>query len=252
LQAERANIHLPLRPQETYMVRLTLLLGELFPLFYEALAPFDSSRRSTEAISSLQFGKQRCQLEEIVLTNEDTEGWTGFTSLNNLVEQASRVCFRREATLTLEFASLTTFSRGNHKTGYGAHAALFPLPQYVFFNLATRWSEIAPPELADVVQPERLEQYLQEDGVVITDYDLHPHHVHFTTHQQPGFLGTCTYQLRGPDEYTTPEAPLTLRQQIYLLAQLAFYSGVGYKTAMGMGQTRLKESKGVGFSALHS
>jgi CRISPR-associated endoribonuclease Cas6 len=33
---------------------------------------------------------------------------------------------------------------------------------------------------------------------------------------------------------------LTIRQQVYLLAQLAFYSGVGYKTAMGLGQVRLR------------
>src|SRR2546421_25689 len=33
-QAERENLHLPLDPEKTYMVRITLLLGELFPLFY--------------------------------------------------------------------------------------------------------------------------------------------------------------------------------------------------------------------------
>jgi CRISPR/Cas system endoribonuclease Cas6 (RAMP superfamily) len=48
----------------------------------------------------------------------------------------------------------------------------------------------------------------------------------------------CKYNLRGPDEEVkgTEEAPLTVRQQILLLAQLAFYCGIGYKTAMGMGQ----------------
>jgi len=58
-------------------------------------------------------------------------------------------------------------------------------------------------------------------------------------HPQRGFLGTCSYQLRGPDEETTSEMPLTVRQQLYLLAQLAFYCGVGYKTPMGMGRVRL-------------
>jgi hypothetical protein len=36
----------------------------------------------------------------------------------------------------------------------------------------------------------------------------------------------------------TADAPLSVRQQILLLGQLAFYTGVGYKTAMGMGMTR--------------
>ncbi len=35
-----------------------------------------------------------------------------------------------------------------------------------------------------------------------------------------------------------PETPLTVRQQIFLLAMFAFYCGIGYKTAMWMGQVR--------------
>src|ERR1700737_4462137 len=33
LEAERNNVHLPLDPAKTYTIRITLLLGELFPLF---------------------------------------------------------------------------------------------------------------------------------------------------------------------------------------------------------------------------
>ncbi len=41
------------------------------------------------------------------------------------------------------------------------------------------------------------------------------------------------YQKEG-----SPEVPLTARQQMLLLAQMSFYCGVGYKTAMGLGQAR--------------
>ncbi len=242
LKAERGNVHLPLHPQETYTVRLTLLLSDLFPLFYEALSPFDAARRRSRpagATSLLRLGKQHCQLEEVILTNDPPTGPTGFVSLASLVEQASQTPFHRHSALKLEFTSLTTFSRGN-KASYGNYPALLPLPELVFQNLVRRWEDIAPPELLGVIEKDRLERYLQEDGVIIVDYDLKPHHVHFTTHEQHGFIGSCTYQLRGPDERTTPEAPLTLRQQIFLLAQLAFYSGVGYKTTMGLGQVRAR------------
>src|SRR5438876_5266572 len=37
LEVERENIHLALEPEKTYMVRITLLRGELFPLFYDTL-----------------------------------------------------------------------------------------------------------------------------------------------------------------------------------------------------------------------
>ncbi|HEV2655573.1 MAG TPA: CRISPR system precrRNA processing endoribonuclease RAMP protein Cas6, partial [Ktedonobacteraceae bacterium] len=81
-----------------------------------------------------------------------------------------------------------------------------------------------------------IEQYIQDDGVIVTDYDLKTHRLKFTTHQQQGFIGTCKYHLRGPDEEM--DAALSLRQQVLLLGQLAFYCGVGYKTSMGMGRTR--------------
>ncbi len=240
LKAEQQNIHLPLDPQKTYTIRLTLLLGDLFPLFYNALMQFNTPQSNATIPPFLRLGKQLFLLEEVQLSNDDPSGWTGFTSLSTLVEQARSVQCSKTTTLTLDFASLTTFSRNNTKTGYGLHAVMLPLPQFVFANLLRRWEDIAPPELSQIVQKEYMERYLQEDGAIIIDYNLQAHHVHFTTHLQRGFVGTCTYQLRGCHEKSDAEVPLTIGQQMHLLAYLAFYSGVGYKTATGLGQARLK------------
>jgi len=240
LEVERRNTHLPLEPEQTYTLRLTLLLGELFPLFHEALVSLTSQNIHGVRPPFIQLGKQLLLLEEVQISNENAPGWTGFTPLISLIEQASQMRFGREVFLTLDFRSLTAFSRGNSKSGYGLFAIMLPLPQMVFQNLARRWEDIAPPEMAGIIQKERIEQYLQEDGAIIVDYKLTAHHVHFTTHQQRGFVGACTYQLRGPDEPASSDAPLTIRQQLYLLARLAFYTGIGYKTAMGLGQARLK------------
>jgi len=245
LDAERRNVHLPLEPAHTYTVRLTLLLGELFPLFHQALVDFSTQQTREARPPFMQLGKQLFLLEEVQVTNDGAAGWTGFTSLSSLVEHARGIKLGRESELTLEFASLTTFSRGNPKTGYGANQVMLPLPQFVFQNLARRWQDIAPPELAGVVQSAELDEYLQNDGIIIVDYNLKAHHVHFTTHQQRGFVGTCTYQLRRAREFSeapSGESPLTLRQQLYLLANLAFYSGIGYKTAMGLGRARIATS----------
>jgi CRISPR-associated endoribonuclease Cas6 len=240
VKAEHENIHLPLSPEKTYTIRVTLLLGELFPLFHQALTQFSLSSAGTTSMPFIQLGKQLFLLEEVILSKDDPTGWSSFTSLDTLVEKAQRMYFGKSAEFTLEFASLTTFSRGNVRTGYGTYPVMVPLPLFVFQNLLRRWQDIAPPDLLPLIQQDRVEHYLLEDGPIIVDYDLRPHYVHFTTHVQRGFFGTCTYQLRGPDEKTTPEEPLTARQQIYVLAQLAFYSGIGYKTAMGLGQARLK------------
>jgi CRISPR-associated endoribonuclease Cas6 len=239
-EAERGNVHLPLTPEKTYNVRITLLLGELFPLFHNALTDFKlETMFGANKPPFMQLGKQQFLLEEVIVDTDDSSGWTGFTSFEKLVEKAKALRLGRIEPLTLEFSSLTTFNRTCARSKiYGDHHALLPLPQYVFPGLARRWRELAPPEMAGIVQGERIEQYTLDDGVIIADYNLKPHTVKFTTHWQQGFVGKCKYHLRGSDEATTDETPLTMRQQILLLAQLAFYCGVGYKTSMGMGRAR--------------
>ena len=238
-EAQRANVHLPVDPEKTYGVRVTLLLGELLPLFHEALTRFNMARVEEKKPPFMQIGKRLFSLEEVIADDGDASSWTGFTSFSSIVEQAQALRPGKLERLAMEFASLTTFKRSNQKSQiYGGHYALLPLPQYIFPGLARRWQELAPPEFAGVVQMERIAHYIENEGVVISDYDLKPHQVHFTTHVQPGFVGRCTYDLRGPDEAAKEEAALTVRQQLWLLGQLAFYCGVGYKTAMGMGQVR--------------
>ena len=238
-EAEKENIHLPVTPEKTYTIRITLLLGELFPLFYNALADFNlTTFTGDKRPPFIQIGKQTFLLEEVIADPENSTGWAGFTSFTDLVEKVRATKLRSTEHIKLEFASLTTFNRSSARTReYGSHHALLPLPEYVFSGLARRWQELAPPELADIIQKDLLEQYIRDDGIIISDYDLRVHHVKFTTHLQTGFIGKCQHTLRGPDE--AAEGELSVRQQLLLLAQLSFYCGVGYKTAMGMGQARL-------------
>jgi len=239
LEAERENVHLPVSQEKTYTIRLTLLLAELFPLFYNTLMYFNMAETGAKKLPFIQLGKREFLLEEVICSPDDPSGWTGFTSFADLVDRALSRKMGSQPSLTLEFASLTACNWINRadKT-YGNYFARLPLPRYVFPTLARRWHEVAPPELAYIVQKERIERYIEADGMIIEDYELKKHEVHFTRHPQRGFVGTCTYQLRGPDEPVMPEAPLTVRQQIFLLAMFAFYCGIGYKTAMGMGQVR--------------
>ncbi len=241
--AERENMHLPLDPQKTYFIRITLLLGELFPLLHEALMRYyPNPQQVTQHF--LQLGRQRFTLEEVILTPSHPSGQCGFTSLTTLIEQAQQLRGNALEQLTLDFSYLTTFNRSQNPKngGYGPHYALLPLPQYVFPNLARRWEDIAPPELAGVVQSQRIEEYTLADGAIITNYDLQPHVLHFTKHIQHGFVGRCTYLLRPgaeTNEQHEQEGQLSIRQQLFLLSQLAFYTGIGYKTSMGMGRARV-------------
>lgn len=237
-EAERANVHLPLDPEKTYTIRLTLLLGELFPLFYHSLLSY--SVKEIRKRPFLRLGQQIFLLEEVVSSPEDASCWTGYTSCAGLVEKVRALGLKPEELLTLEFASPTTFHRGNASSPYGKHYALLPLPHYVFPWLARRWRELAPAELAGVVQEEQIERYIEDEGVIIDDHTLQTHRVRFTRHPQRGFLGTCIYRLRGPDGMNDEPHTLAVRRQLILLLWFAFYTGIGYKTAMGMGQFRLK------------
>jgi CRISPR-associated endoribonuclease Cas6 len=243
-EAERRNVHLPLDPEKTYTIRITLLLGELFPLFHEALMRFNEATASGQKSPFMQLGKQVFLLEEVIAEPEESPGWADCTSFGKLVDWARTLRLGRIETLELEFASLTTFNRSNKRSQvYGGHFALLPLPKFVFQGLVRRWQELAPPELEGIVQGELIEQYIENDGIIISDYALRPHQVCFANHLQRGFVGRCVYDTRGPDEKVTEDGALTVRQQILLLARLAFYCGIGYKTAMGLGQVRLRREK---------
>ena len=242
LHAQKENVHLPLDEQRTYTIRITLLSGDLFPLLYEIVMNMNQRIFLPES-TVIEIGKQRFALDAMISNPEDASGWTGYSSYNELVTLAQSQHFSTSHPLTLDFASLTTFHRLlTTDKKYGEFYAQLPLPHYVFPGLAKRWHELAPPELVSVIQKEQIKNYIAEDGIIIDDYQLQTHHVHFTEYVQRGFVGTCRYVMRGPDEATTKESPLTLRQQLQLLSWLAFYTGVGYKPTMGMGQTRLVPS----------
>ena len=114
LNAERENVHLPLDPQKTYFIRITLLLGELFPLLHEALMRYYPNPHQTTQ-HFLQLGKQRFTLEEVILTPSHPSGQCGFTSLTTLIEQAQQVRGNALEQLTLDFSYLTTFNRSHSR-----------------------------------------------------------------------------------------------------------------------------------------
>src|SRR6266581_9504275 len=78
--AERENVHLPLDPEKIYTVRITLLLGELFPLFYTALMHFNATASKAQKPPFMQLGKQVFLLEEVIDEPGDASGWVGCTS----------------------------------------------------------------------------------------------------------------------------------------------------------------------------
>jgi CRISPR-associated endoribonuclease Cas6 len=116
----------------------------------------------------------------------------------------------------LFFTSPTTFRSG------GKNVPL-PLPGLVFGSLADRWNAISP-----ITISEEMRRYADE-CVAISQCQLRTRTLEIAGGKQVGFIGSCSYVALMPDPYWL--------RVISMLAEFAFYSGVGYKTTMGFGQT---------------
>jgi len=154
------------------------------------------------------------------LATPEPGGWAGYSDWQTL---AATTAARY---LTLEFASPTAFNRGDKLFH------LLPDPKWVFESLARSWNIFAPAALQ--LDKQVIGEFAAEQ-VLLADYELHTTTLHFPKYSQKGFTGRCSYQVRGEGECAA---------RLAMLAEFARYSGVGYKTTMGMGQARLVPERG--------
>lgn len=124
--------------------------------------------------------------------------------------------------LTLEFVSPTTFHSGGHNLP-------FPLPGLVFGSLLERWNAISPIPLDPQVRA------LAEEHLVVSRHRLETHMVPLAGGRQVGFTGVCEFTSLSGDPYWLAV--------VNLLADFAFYAGVGAKTTMGLGQCRRVQAR---------
>jgi CRISPR-associated endoribonuclease Cas6 len=119
--------------------------------------------------------------------------------------------------ITLKFLSPTTFRSG------GRNIPL-PLPHLVFGSLVEHWNTFAPFALDPGIK-----RFIEE-SLAISGFRLRSDLVSIAGGKQVGFMGSCTYIATQSDPYALAG--------LNLLTDFAFFSGVGAKTTMGMGQTR--------------
>ena len=101
---------------------------------------------------------------------------------------------------------------------------IFPQPELVFSSLLKRWNAFSELKI-----PEEHAAYFP--SIKVSSYDLRTQLVHFSRYKIIGFKGEVEYELPG-------NASEGFRREVNALADFASYSGVGAKTAMGMGQVR--------------
>ncbi len=209
-------------PGQTYWLRITMLDATIFSSFARSLIV--KSRSLT-----VRIGTARFEISRLLTTpapEQHTPTWIAYSSFAELHELRAP-----QRQYTFEFATPTAFSMGQKQ--WGKMLKVFPEPQYVFESLAKQWELFAPAHLrmeAQGLTPRDLAAWCEEQ-VIVTRYALETSYLPSSKFGQAGFQGKATYEVKGIP--TAPEA-----QWLTPLARFALFTGVGYKTAMGMGQTR--------------
>ncbi len=164
---------------------------------------------------NIELEGKKFQIDEVVSAPVDKIPWSGYSDWELLYEQAEP-----HQKIRLKFFSPTTFRKKD--INY-----LLPDPQLVFGNLLSRWNNFSK-----IKMEEELEDFIAERIIVSRITGLRTKTMHFFNGIQIGFIGECEFEIRKA------ESDKEWSKRINTLADFAFYSGVGYKTTMGMGQTR--------------
>ncbi len=223
--AEAMNKNRPVEvlPGQVYWIRITTLDATVFQTFIRYL--LTKARQVTVRLNNATFEVSR------LLASPDpqqaTTSWVAYSSFAELYQQQMP-----HRLYELEFASPTAFSKG--QLAWGKQLHLFPIPAETFESLARQWDSFAPSAFSLQTHeqtPATIAAWCQEN-VIVTQYTLETRYLASNKFGQVGFFGHVTYEVKGD-----PRAPAA--RWLTPLARFALFSGVGYKTAMGMGQCRI-------------
>jgi CRISPR-associated endoribonuclease Cas6 len=201
---EHVDKSLKLIPETEYTIRLTFLNEEIFCYFMDAVL---KNEQKPLRLESAVF-----YIQELLATEKSSQ-WCRCQSFEELLDQAPI-----ENKIQIDFTSVTTLRSG------GKRNLIFPEPSVVFASWLAKWQNLSPI---------KFEEKLMESfrNITLTSYKLETHILHFNGYQETGFEGKCAFNLANRLNDIDIKA-------LNPLADFAFYSGSGAKTAMGMGQTR--------------
>lgn len=198
--------------QGNYLLRFTGLSQAVSTSLIQAVQTGGSlATDSIVNMDYLDFKVQAvyCETGTHLLADQTTYQELATASLLNTEPASYQVDF--------SFVSPTTFhSRGRQMP--------FPVPDLVINSLLDRWNAFAP-----IAFPEDARRYASE-CLALSRFDVKSRRVTVAGGTQAGFIGRVTFSALTYDRYW-----MSLMQT---LARFSFYSGVGVKTTMGMGQCR--------------
>lgn len=195
------------------ILRVTLLDPVLFHTFIQYFLHGDG--RPTIRLDNITF-----HISEILSSpgSHPLAGYDSLPALHERWEQTTRL--HDYTTIRLTFRTPTAFSL---KNGRFRHMHVLPDPALVFGQLASYWDTFTGSDTKDKVRQ------FANLGMVVARHQIKTHMVQFRKSKQVGFTGRVHFLIQ--DKENQP-----MIRRLNLLADLAFYTGVGSKTTMGMGQ----------------
>lgn len=186
----------------TTSFRITYLKEKIFESLIKGLLFFLNKKEA------LKFSGGEILLERVDWQQGKKASFTSFEEISSQAQVDRRII--------LEFCSPTTFENKEEQ--------LFPLPEQVFSSLLKKWNAFSEVKITSRVQGEFKK-------IRVIQHRLKTEIVPFSEDKIIGFIGKATYELPEIIDEKT-------RESVNALADLAFYSGIGDKTDMGMGQAR--------------
>ncbi len=195
-------------------LRFTFLDDELFQHFGKAFL--------TLTMPPIRLGTAVFQVRQMVSHATEEGSWSKSETYTELIQSA-----KTDTQMSFRFYSPTAFRRltpRGQKTRNDAYVDIVRCYQ----SWVNKWNAFAPIKL------DRTEilAFVTEYGQVMS-VKTESRKLNFGKHIEVGWIGTCACVFY-PEKSLDPE----LLRTVNCLANFACYCGTGYKTTMGMGQTR--------------
>jgi len=213
-KAKNRNNRLYINAGTECKLRLTFLDDTLFQHFGKAFL--------TLAMPPIRLGEAVFQVRQMVSHATEERSWSKSETYAELIQSA-----KMDTKMSLCFYSPTAF-RGmtprGQKTRKEANLDLIRCYQ----SWVNKWNAFSPIKLDRDEILTFVREYIQLTSVATETKNLN-----FGRHTEFGWVGTCAFIF-----YPEPSLDENLLRAANCLANFAFYCGTGYKTTMGMGQTR--------------
>lgn len=213
-RGERRGNYLRVRAHTKCWLRFTFLDDELFTHFNNAFF--------TQELPSIRLGQATFQFNGMIVGNAENQQWSRNTTYAELAESA-----KANTEIQFQFHSPTAF-RAMTPHGQRTYSHTQVDPGRCYQSWINKWNAFAPMQL----DKDGILAYVAEHARVSRS-ETRTQALNFGRHTEIGWVGTCTFR------FESEGAPdVNLLRAVNCLANFAFYCGTGYKTTMGMGQTK--------------